>query len=194
MTINHPQTVPANSAAALEDLTKAFGWTPNVLNVFAGSPALIQSYQSLSNILSAESAFSETEQEIIQVTNNIENDCTYCMAAHSTVISMKNLLPDDQLEALRSGAPLAENKYNTLRTFALSVLQQQGRVTPAQIETFKAAGYTDEHALEIIVHTAFKVITNFTNNMVEPELDEPFQAQTWSKHGEPHSAGTTGMG
>ncbi len=181
MKIHTPETAPANSTEAFNGLISAFGWSPNVLGVFAGSPALIQAYQSLSGIIASNSAFTEVEREIIQVTNNIENDCTYCMAAHSTVIEMKSLLSADQLEALRTNAPLTDSKYEALRTFSLIVLQNQGRVSPTESDAFKSAGYTDEHMLEIILHSAYKVITNFTNNMANPPLDEPFTAKQWSK-------------
>ena len=181
MQTHTPETAPAASLDAFNSLISAFGWSPNVLGVFAGSPVLIQSYHALSGIINSQSAFTEAEREIIQIANNIENDCSYCMAAHSTVVQMKELFPEDQLQALRASAPLAESKHEALRAFSLAVLKNQGRVSPAELEAFKAAGYSDEHALEIILHSAFKVITNFTNNMVNPPLDEPFVAQEWSK-------------
>jgi len=180
LTIHTPDSAPEASKEALNGLIKAFGWAPNVLGVFAGSPVLVQSYQALTGVLAKDSAFTPTEQEIIQVANNIANDCSYCMAAHSTVIQMKELLSEDQLEALRTGAPLVDPKQEALRLFALAVLNKKGRVSEAETADFKSAGYTVEHVLEIIVHTAFKVITNYTNNLVEPELDEPFAAQKWS--------------
>jgi len=84
MQTHTPETAPAASLDAFNSLISAFGWSPNVLGVFAGSPVLIQSYQALSGIINSHSAFTEAEREIIQIANNIENDCTYCMAAHST--------------------------------------------------------------------------------------------------------------
>ena len=179
MKIHTPETAPAASAEAFNNLIDTFGWSPNVLGVFAGSPALIQAYQSLSGIIAEHSAFTEVEREIIQITNNIENDCTYCMAAHSTVIEMKGLLSEDQLEALRTSSPLADVKHEALRTFSLAVLQKQGRVTNTELNAFKSAGYSDEHALEVNLHSAYKVITNFTNNMANPPLDAPFTAKKW---------------
>jgi len=181
MKIHTSSDAPAASKKALDSLIKTFGWAPNVLGIFAGSPVLIQSYEALFEIINSNSSFTPAEREIIQIVNNIENDCDYCMAAHSTVAKMQNLFPDGQLEALRKSKPLADSKQQALHTFALEVLKQKGRITEAQATTFKTAGYTDEHILEIIVHSAFKVITNFTNNMAEPPLDEPFQAQQWKK-------------
>ncbi len=183
------ETAPAGSLPALKGLTEAFGWTPNVLRVFAGSPVLIQSYQAIADIIAKNSAFTAAEQEIIQVVNNVENDCGYCMAAHSTVIEMKGLLPADQLEALRTSAPLADAKQEALRTFALAIFTKQGRPSSCDIDAFKSAGYTDEHILEIVTHMAFKVITNYTNHLAEPELDEPFQAKAWTKAAPAPTAG-----
>ena len=182
MTIHTEETAPQASISALESLTQTFGWTPNVLGVFAGSPVLIESYRQLHALFAKQSAFSPAEQEIIQITNNIENDCTYCMAAHSTVVAQGKLLSEEDLEALRTGQQLSNPKYNALQSFTLTLLKQRGRVDKAQQEAFLSAGYTQEQALEIIVHTAFKVITNFTNNLAQPELDAPFQAQSWSKN------------
>lgn len=183
MKIHSKETAPAEAQEAYDGLTQTFGWTPNVVGVFAGSPVLIQSYQALAGIIGKDSAFTPVEQEIFQVVHNIENDCGYCMAAHSTVIQMKGLLPDDQLEALRQGQPLADEKQEAVRQFALAMFESKGRPGQGAIDAFKASGFTDEHILESIVHIAFKVITNYTNNIADPALDEPFQAQTWEKGG-----------
>ncbi len=181
MTIHTEQTAPEASLPALQSLTQTFGWAPNVLGAFAGSPVLIESYRQLHALFAKQSAFSPAEQEIIQITNNIENNCTYCMAAHSTVVAQTESLTKDDLEALRQGQPLSDPKHNALRTFTLALLKQRGHADEAQQEAFLSAGYSQEQALEIIVHIAFKVITNFTNNLAQPELDAPFQAQSWRK-------------
>ncbi len=183
------ETAPAAAIPTLKALTETFGWTPNVFRVFAGSPVLIQSYKALANIIAKDSAFTPVEQEIIQVVNNIENDCGYCMAAHSTVIEMKKLLPADQLEALRTGSALADPKHEALRQFALALFTNKGRPSPCHIDAFKTAGFTDEHILESIAHVAFKIITNYTNHIADPELDEPFQTKAWSKKPPTASAG-----
>jgi len=55
MQTHTPETAPAASLDAFNSLISAFGWSPNVLGVFAGSPVLIQSYQALSGIINSHS-------------------------------------------------------------------------------------------------------------------------------------------
>ena len=62
----------------------AFGFEANLLGNMAEAPALLEGYMTLSGIFD-KTNLSETERQIILMTNNRLNGCAYCMAAHTTI-------------------------------------------------------------------------------------------------------------
>ena len=61
---------------------------------------------------------SETERQIVLMTNNRLNGCTYCMAAHTSISKMAKV-PADVIESLRNGTAIAEPKLEALCVFAV---------------------------------------------------------------------------
>ena len=95
---------------------------------------------------------SETERQIILMTNNRLNGCDYCMAAHTTISQMTKV-PTDIIEALRTNTPIADLKLEALRTFAAAINETRGWPTQAQVDAFLAAGYTQQniHIFQILL-------------------------------------------
>ncbi len=171
-------TAPAASKPFLEGAKKAFGFEANLLGTMAESPALLEGYLTLSGILN-KSDLSETERQIILMTNNRLNGCTYCMAAHTTISQMANV-PADVIEALRSGTSIADPKLEALRVFAEVINEKRGWPEESDIEAFLAAGYTKQTVLEVILGTSLKVMSNYTNHIAKTTVDPAFQANVWS--------------
>ncbi len=122
---------------------------------------------------------SETERQVIQLTNNRLNGCMYCMAAHTSISQMAGVKPD-VIEALRNDMPIADAKLEALRTFTTVINQSRGWPSEAEINVFLEAGYTQQNILEVILGTSLKVMSNYTNHIAETALDDAFAANAWS--------------
>jgi AhpD family alkylhydroperoxidase len=85
---------------------------------------------------------SPTERQIVLMVNNRLNGCTYCMAAH-TAIAKGQGVPDDVIEALRSGTELSDPKLDALRVFAVKINESRGWPEQRDIDALLDAGYTD---------------------------------------------------
>ncbi len=177
--IHTTETAPEGSKAILEDAAAKYGFTPNLLGVLAESPVALKAYTTIAGSV-GETAFDGTEQQIILMTTSFENNCTYCMAAHSTISNMTGV-PADVVESLRAGTAIADPKLNALATFVRSVVQNNGAVGDAATDAFLAAGYTKQHVLEVLVGVAQKVISNYTNSIAETPKDDAFVPQAWEK-------------
>ncbi len=177
-TIHTHDTAPEGSRETLQGVQQAYGFLPNLMATFAESPATVEAYAVLSGIFE-KSGFTPTEQQIVLMTNNRLNNCTYCMAAHTTISKMQNV-PEDVIKALRTGAPLADPRLEALRTFAAKVNQNRGFVDEADLEAFLAVGYTKANILEVIVGTGLKVLSNYTNHIANTPVDNAFRANAWS--------------
>ena len=178
-TIHTIETAPQDSKAALIHAKKTFGFIPNLEGVCAEAPALLQGGMALWDLFS-QSSFNAIEQQVIYLTVNYENECNYCMAAHSGLAKIEGMSPED-IEALRTGTPLTDPKLQALRCFTQQMVQARGWVKDAEIEEFMAEGYTKQQVLEVILGIAVKVIHNYTNHIAKTPLDKVFQPHVWSK-------------
>ena len=171
-------SAPEASKPFLRGAKNAYGFVPNLLGNMATAPALLEGYMTLAGILD-KTDLSETERQIILMTNNRLNGCTYCMAAHTTISQMAKV-PADVIDALRHNTPIADPKLEALRTFAGVVNETRGWPSNDQVEAFLAAGYTRQTVLEVILGTSLKVMSNYTNHIARTPIDAAFKANAWA--------------
>ena len=50
----------------------------------------------------------------------------------------------------------------------------------SDIEAFLGAGYTRQNILEVVLGTALKVMSNYTNHIAATELDAAFEPNAWT--------------
>lgn len=172
-------TAPEASKAALAQAKATFGFIPNLEGIFAQAPSLLKGSMALWDLFEA-SSFTPAEQQVIYLTANYEHDCHYCMAAHSGLAKMIGM-SENEIEALRNGEPLSNQKLQALRYFTQRMIQARGWVEDREIEAFLAVGYTQQQVLEVILGIAIKIMHNYTNHIAKTPLDKPFQPYVWSK-------------
>ncbi len=178
------ESAPENSKPQLEGSKKAYGFVPNLHAVMAESPALLEAYKTVSDIFDNKTNLSTTEQQIIAMTNNRLNGCTYCMAAHTSIMQAGKV-SDDVITALRNGTPIDDPKLEALRVFAEKVNQKRGWLDDGDIEALLAAGYTKPTVFDVIVGTAYKVLSNYTNHVAQTPLDRGFSKNEWNAEAQP---------
>ncbi len=173
-------SAPEESKHLLTAAKETFGSIPNLLGVFAESPAMLQTYLDLGKILESTSAFDPTELQIVLMTTSFENGCDYCMAAHSAIAGLQDV-PEDVIQSLRDGTPIRDPRLEALRAFVRTVVEKRGFAAEEDVEAFLAAGYTKRHILEVILGVGFKTLSNFTNHIARTPLDRRFQKRAWSR-------------
>ena len=57
--------------------------------------------------------------------------------------------------------------------FARKVIETRGQVSDADVKTVRDVGYTDADIIEIVALVAMYSLTNFFNNVFDPEKDFP---------------------
>ena len=171
-------SAPEAAKPILQDAQKALGFVPNLYATMAEAPTILEGYMALSKIFS-KTELSETERQIILMTNNRLNGCKYCMAAHTTLSQMGGV-SDHVIEALRNDTPIADKKLEVLRRFAAVINEKRGWPTEDEIDVFLDAGYTRQTVLEIILGTALKTLSNYTNHVAATDLDPAFAVNAWT--------------
>ena len=112
--------------------------------------------------------------------NSDRNDCHYCMAAH-TLLAKGEKVPEDVIETARAVRSYEAPKLEVLRVFALNLVENRGWVAPEGLEAFLGAGFTKQNVLEIVAVIAHKVLSNYTNHIVDTPVDDAFKQFTWTK-------------
>ena len=172
------ETAPTESVDILSGAQKTLGFIPNLYSVLAESPSALKAYKALGDLFGSTN-LSKVEQNIVWLTINYENNCHYCVPAH-TMIAKGAGVSDDDIDALREGKPLADPKLEALRNFTAKVTRQRGDLTEVDTQAFLNAGYTPEHILAVIVGQAHKVISNYTNHFADTPVDAAFQQFAWT--------------
>jgi uncharacterized peroxidase-related enzyme len=177
-TIHTEESTPEGSKELIQAAKGKYGFLPNLSAVQSESPAMLEGYGALSQIFN-KTNLSETERQIILMTNNRLNGCAYCMAAHTTISQMAKV-PVDVIEALRSGTEIADSKLEALRVFTIRMNETRGWVEQSDLDAFFAAGYDKASVLDVILGTSLKVLSNYTNHISQTPVDAAFKANTWS--------------
>tara|TARA_R110002073_G_scaffold141970_3_gene293234 strand:+ start:14155 stop:14742 length:588 start_codon:yes stop_codon:yes gene_type:complete len=182
----HTIETAGDSKPLLEESKKAYGFVPNLHAVMAESPALLEAYRTVAEVFDNKTDLSPTERQVIAMTNNRLNGCTYCMAAHTSIMQGLNV-DEDVITSLREGTPIADPKLEALRVYAEKVNLSRGWPDESDIEALLAAGYTKQTVFDVIVGTAFKVLSNYTNHVAQTPLDKAFAKNQWSADAQPAS-------
>ena len=168
---------PQASVDTLATVTKNFGFLPNLIAHMAGSPVLVKSYMAIGELF-AGGTLSATEQQVVLMTINRFHECRYCMAGHTMVSEMTGV-DMDAINAIRDDQQIGNKKLGALRGFTLTMVEQRGKVSQAQLNAFFDAGYTQETVLEIIAAAAYKTMSNYTNHIVGTSIDGAFINKKW---------------
>lgn len=186
MTINgfellDSDNAPAASAEILDGAKKGWGFVPNLHRVLAASPAALEAYSTLWGI-AEKTSFTPVERNIAYLAIIYENECTYCMAGHTQLSKMAKVA-DADIQAMREGRGLGDARLEALRSFAAKVTRNRGVVSQEDVAAFKAAGYTNQSVLDILVLAATKLISNYANHLAGTPNDAFMQGVEWKAPG-----------
>lgn len=178
-TLHDKQSAPQDSRQLLDTSVRDFGMVPNLHAVMAEAPGLLEGYQQLHQLF-LDSSFTDEETTVVWQTINVEHACHYCVPAHTGIA--KSMKVDDAItEALRNKTPLPTARLEALRDFTLAVVRGRGNVDDSAVQAFLEAGFTQRHILEVVLGTAQKVMSNYTNHLADTPIDEPFKQFEWHK-------------
>jgi hypothetical protein len=104
------------------------------------------------------------------------------MAGH-TNLSRIAKVDNAAIAAVREGRYITDAKLEALRQFAAKVTRQRGVVSQADVAAFKAAGYDNRAMLDVLVLAATKLISNYTNHLVQTPLDAFMNGAEWNAPG-----------
>ena len=167
---------PAASKPTLEGVQKAFGFIPNLMATFANSPAMLKGYLALDAEWS-KTSFTPQERTLALLAASLENECGYCIAAHSTVAKAFLKVPAEMVAAIRAGESTGNKKTDAMISLVRELVSKRGHATPETINEFLAVGYSKIQVMELLMAVAMKTISNYLDHINPSPLDAAFQAE-----------------
>jgi AhpD family alkylhydroperoxidase len=124
-------------------------------------------------------SFTEAQIQALLLSNAVTNGCDWAVAFHTALAIKEGLEPAD-VAAIRAGRSPRDAKLGALSTFARALIEKRGRLDDQELERFLAAGFGEDHLLEVIAVVAASTITNYTGSVTKPPLEAQFEAHAWS--------------
>lgn len=175
------EDTPEESKKILQEAKEKLGFVPNMYKFMAKNPSLLDSYYHAYDAFRELAGFTPAEQEVLFLSISFENECHYCMAAHSFLGDKVSNVPEKVLEALRNGEAVPDTKLAALSTFCRKMVQNRGNVSDEDITALLDAGYEKKHVFGVITAIGVKTFSNYMNHITETPVDDMFSEYSWSK-------------
>lgn len=173
-------TAAPKGKAVLDKALTQVGFIPNMYARMVHSPGLLETYLSGYAAFRNDSGFTSAEQELIFLAISQENGCEYCVSAHSFLADKKSGLAPEVTDAIRAGTAIADPKLAALARFTQVLVKSRGLPARADVESFLAAGYSEQQILEVVLAIAVKTLSNYANHLFHTPLDPMFESRRWS--------------
>jgi uncharacterized peroxidase-related enzyme len=167
--------------AVLDKALSQVGFIPNMYSNMANMPGLLNTYLTGYAAFREQGEFSSAEQEVVFLTISRENECHYCVAAHSMLADTMSGVATNVTNAIREGSEIEDSKLSVLHDFTHHMLTTQGKPSNDAVQTFLASGFSERQILAIILAIAVKTLSNYSNHIFDTELDAMFQDRSWHK-------------
>lgn len=174
------QSAPAAAKPLLEAAKAKLGFIPNLYGNLAEAPAALQAYFDLSAHFD-KTSFTPVERQVVLIAISTENNCEFCVAAHSLIARTMVKVPGAVVDALRQLRPLPDARLDALATFTREVVRGRGFVARDAVDAFLKAGFTRQQVIEVVLGVALKTLSNYVNHLTETKTNAEFAAEAWKR-------------
>jgi uncharacterized peroxidase-related enzyme len=160
----------ADAKPVLDNVHKLLGFVPNLHRLMSNNPNVLNGWAQLQANL-AKTLDVKTRDAIALAVSQVDG-CDYCLAAHTYVASNFAKLSPEEIAHNRKGHSL-DAKRAAAAAFARDLVEHRGNVSDKDLESVRAAGYSDGDIVAIIGLCAQYLMTNFMNNAAQTPIDFP---------------------
>jgi AhpD family alkylhydroperoxidase len=175
------ENADAISSKHLQNAKDSMGMIPNMYSGMANNPALLDAYIKSYQTFRENSGFSSQEQEVVFLSIAYENNCDYCMAAHSFVADKMSKVPTEVTDAIRNDTEVPDSRLKALSSFSKIMVSKRGLPSVEDVHAFLNAGYTQDHILGVITGIGVKTMSNYFNHVFNTAVDSAFSERVWVK-------------
>lgn len=167
-----PRLATIEPAAATGGAARILATAPiNIYRGLAVHPPVFEAFVAFMQSFGRGEGLDKVEKEQVMLLASERGACDYCLAAHTKIARGAELDEQAALEARRGRS--ADPRHQALLDFATAVLEKGGDVEDDELEAFRAAGYTDQAAIEVVAAITAMTFTNLYNHIHRTEIDFP---------------------
>jgi uncharacterized peroxidase-related enzyme len=181
------EDAPEEAKERLIAAEKNNGYLPNLLRVLANAPVALETYLTVGGI-NGRASLTLAEREAVQITAAATHGCGFCVAGHTAISYKKAGLDAGVVDALRAKTKVPDARLDAVARFTEAVIASRGAVSDDALTKFKAAGYNDQQALEVVLGVSLATLCNFANNLGQPPLNQQLEPYRWEAAGIPVAA------
>lgn len=175
LTLHTPTTAPAASQPFVERAVRNNGYLPNLIGILANAPVALETYLTVGEI-NSRASLTLAQREVVQLTAARIHGCEFCTAGHSAIALKKAGFSRAAVVALQRGEPTGDAVLDAVQAFAAAVIAHRGAVGDEALAAFRAAGFDEAQALEVVLGISLATLCNFANNLggspINPQLQE----------------------
>jgi len=137
-----------------------------VVDVFLRDPARYAPLlQFIETVMAGESELSKSDREMIAAHVSKLNGCDFCLGAHKWTLAAMDIGPAI-IEAIEDGPDASEvdDRLRPVLRFATKLTEAPEQIEQSDIDTLRAAGWSDQSIEDIINVTA---LFNYVNRLVD---------------------------
>ncbi|GAB5400995.1 MAG: carboxymuconolactone decarboxylase family protein [Aureisphaera sp.] len=170
-TFNVPtrEDVSENNQVIFDSLKGKLGFVPNLYATYAYSDTALENYLNFSG---SKTSLTAKEREVVNLAVSQENNCLYCLSAH-TAIGKMNGFTDEQILELRTGRASFDNKLDALARLSQNLTENRGHADQVVVDNFLNAGYSKGNLIDAIVQVGEKTISNYIHSTTQIPVDFP---------------------
>ena len=168
--LQNPSETSGSHEEVFNQIKSAFGVVPNMFKAIGNSSAALESMWTSFGALGNGSLDTKLGEQIAVLVADI-NRCEYCLAAH-TVLGQNAGATADEMASAQSGKS-SDPKTQVALNFSSKLVTERGNVSKSDIDTLKAAGFSESDVAEILAHVALNIFTNYTNVAFDVPVDFP---------------------
>ena len=153
-----------------DHLKKKIGMVPNLYKTTANSPIALQAILEFGNTL-RRGDFNREEIEAISLAVSQENNCKYCLAAH-TAVGKKLGFTEEETIHLRK-AVINDTRLRALTRLAKEITVSKGYPSQELIDDFYEVEYSKAALVELIGIVSLMIFNNYLDHITEIPIDFP---------------------
>lgn len=159
-----------NSKEIFVDIKSKIGRLPNLFASMGISDKLLGGYLAFQETIK-KGEFTAKEYEVIALVTSQENQCAYCISAHTALGKMHGFTEEETVD-LRTHT-IANTKLNALVKLTSEFIDKKGFPSEKAIQNFFGEGYNKAAFAELIAVIALTTITNYVYHNGGFDIDFP---------------------
>ncbi len=165
-----PALAEGKTQELFQEVQSQLGMVPNLMKTLGRSPVALEGYLNFTSAL-GKGVLSPKLQENIAVAVAGLNQCGYCASAHTAIGKKVEVEASELLKNLLGESD--DSQTSAVLSFVKTVVKKRGRISEVELESIRAAGFSDAEIVEIIGHIGINTFSNYFNNIAGTTIDFP---------------------